>query len=240
MNIAESEHIVSWGFWFITFLILHFTFGGVALLTFWIPLSTVKGSQKHIVGGVTVLISVLVAVVCSFILIFMQRFDPVDVSPSLSQTLFYLYLGLFSLITGWHGIRVYLMQKNAAPYFIAIEKIAALFSLFFGMITFLAGFLENNYLYAFLPIVGIGLAIYQYRFWHFWPYEDFNILINEHMRSMITTIITTWTAFSVIVLSKFFRINQEAPILWLTPSLVFIPLIFYWKYRIKNNLIRNQ
>lgn len=233
MNIPASEHIVSWGFWYLSLLIIHVMAGGIAMITFWIPLATIKGSPRHIAAGAIFLCSLATAILCAIGMIIMQTFDPVNPIPSIAHTLFFLYLCIFIFSAGWHGVRVYTMAEKPSSLALSAEKVQDLFSLFFGLAASLFGFLEGNWLYGLFPLIGVSLAIQQYRFWCGWPYENFKIVMNEHMRSMLSCVIAAFTAFNVIVVSDFLRISSFTIILWILPMIVFLPVMYYWKRRIK-------
>ncbi|MFA6916462.1 MAG: hypothetical protein WC222_08705 [Parachlamydiales bacterium] len=233
MNIPGAEKVLSWEFWFTMALCVHLIAGTVALLSFWVPLVTAKGSKLHIHSGMTFIASVGVTVACGVIMTVMHHFDPLNPPASIAKTAFFLYLCLFTLGAAWHGLRVYLL-KPPAPQQVIMEKFNAAFIIFFGLLTALTGLKEGNMLYTLFPFIGIGLGIKQYLFWNTWPPEKFTDLMIEHMRSMISCVIASLTAFCVIAVPRIFGANPESLILWFGPTVALVPLIIYWQIRLKN------
>ncbi len=235
MNIPATAHIITWETWFTMILIVHVLAGFLALATFWIPLATVKGSSRHIFGGLFFLGAVGVAVICGIIMTLMRIRDPINPLPSLAHTTFFLYLCLFTAMAGWHGFRVFYLTGKSSPVSVRIEIILSSIVGIAGLVTAAIGLLSGDLLYTLFPFIGIGLALRQLRFWSSWPYEKFSIVMEEHMVSMLTCIIATFTAFCVIALPRIVFIGQDSLILWFGPTIVFLPVIFYWKQRLKSS-----
>lgn len=234
MNIPGAEKVLSWEFWFTMVLCVHVVAGSVALLSFWIPLVSKKGSRLHIHSGMTFIASIGVVVACGVIMTLMHRSDPLNPPPSAAKTAFFLFLCLFTIAAAWHGLRVYHMQKAPGDYALFMEKFNSFIVVLFGISTAVLGFKEGNLLYTIFPAIGILIGLKQYFFWNGWPYAEFKTLMAEHMRSMITCVISSLTAFCVIAIPRFTGMNAESLILWFGPTVVFVPLIIYWQIRLKN------
>ncbi len=235
MNIAASEMILGWEFWFTSIMIVHILAGSVALLTFWIPLATVKGSRNHITSGIVFLFAMGVTVLCAVLLTVLRMKDPIGPIPSAGHTTFFLFLCLFTASAGWHGLRVFSLRKPPAAFPVAVEKFHAIFVGAFGVFTSMIGILEQNLLYVLFPVIGISLAVAQYLFWKDWPYQDFRILMKAHLRGMITCVIATITAFCVIALPRMAGIHGDSLFLWFGPTVVFLPFIYYWNNKLSGN-----
>lgn len=233
MNNIASEHILNWEFWFTSIFILYICAGIVALLSFWVPLATKKGGYNHITGGLVFLAAMGVTATCTVLMTLMRMQDPIAKTPSEGQTVFFLFLAFFMISSGWFGLRVYQLRKPPVGNAIHLEKFNAAILFFIGLYTSYLGIKEGNTLYTYFPLLGVALAAGQYHFWQNWPYEDFKILMRAHMRGMIACVVATLTVFFGILAPRFAWTNDDSLWLWFGPTIVFLPFLLYWNYKLR-------
>lgn len=234
MNVTISEDILKWEFWYTGLLFLHIVAGSIILATFWIPLVSKKGSVLHILTGRTFLSALVVVLICGAILAVMRMYDPISPPQSLAQTVFFLFICIFTGSAAWHAIRVYKLVKPEDAKAVSYERVVNVAIALFGLFSMVLGIMAKSWLFTLFPLIGIGLAISHWYYWITWPHPIFKDRMLEHMTSMISCVIATLTAFSVIALSDLLDLSGDSPILWWGPTVIFVPLILYWRNKIHN------
>lgn len=233
MNFTGAEHVLNWEIWYTSLLTLHVFAGITALLTFWIPLAVVKGSKLHIGSGIIFLVSIAIVVACGSIMAVMLMYDPIHPPQDRATTIFFLYICLFTASAAWHGIRVFQIGQHPSPPRIMAEKIQAILVGIVGAFVSFAGYAVGSLLLVIFPLIGIGLAIGQFNYWNNWPPASSKLVLREHSRAMITCVISTITAFCVIAVPRMTGWPGDSFLLWFGPTLVFLPIILYWRYRLR-------
>lgn len=204
-------------------LISHVLAGSIALITAFSALSTKKGSSKHVYFGRIYSGAMFYVVIGAFVL------SVIRPNP------FLFAIGLFSGYLVWTGFRR-ARYKNATLN--KIDKITTFIGLLIIFVLLCYGLfilLTKKSIGIVLIFFGLGMITF--------VMEDFKALkielykskyrIANHLQRMLGGTIATITA--VLVQQLVPRIqNSQIPefIIWIGPTLVLTPFIFYWSKKI--------
>lgn len=224
MNLSGAAYVLLWEFWFVMVLCVHMISGILALLTSWVPLTTLKGSHRHKSGGLAFVRAVTVMAITSVLITLMRKSNPIAPSTTLPILCFSLYISIFTAAMTWYGLRVIQTRRP----FSLFEKIIAIAFLIISAATSFYGVLQGYLLLSLFPIVGLILASLELYRWQVIPRETSVGSLRHHYTSMLLAVIGAWTTFAVITLPLFIDISPLSTWLWSIPAIVFLPLLFYW------------
>jgi uncharacterized membrane protein len=204
---------------------LHIAAGFTALLIFWIPIVTKKGSPLHTrVGWVYIWAMTVVAISALVMGTYRIFFDPQADAERQDFSLFLIFIAILSSASAWFGIRVLRHKKRTG---IHTHKLDLFFSLLLfggGIAVSAYGFVRHFPLIAWFPLIGVGLGFNQLRYWLTPPKTKMGWLF-EHLSSMMGCCIATITAFTVFGAPRLLHVSSVHPLLWFLPTMVIVPLI---------------
>ena len=216
------------------FLILHISAGFSALLTFWLPLVLKKGGKWHILIGWFFVAMMAIVSVTATGMAFLRIFIQSDTTPErFSFSIFLLFIAVLSSSTAYYGLRVLRFKRKAHQHHHFGDLAFSCFLFLAGLSCSIYGFTSGNTLISFFPFIGIFLGLGQLAYWlRPMPYKNSWLL--EHIQGMIACSISKVTAFTVFGAPRLLGGNFRSIYLWILPTIVLVPLIFYFsrKYRI--------
>jgi uncharacterized membrane protein len=195
-----------------TIILIHATFGGLALLTGLIAIIAKKGSPIHKKSGLFFFYSMLIsAIIAMFVAVLPKHESP-----------FLFSIGIFSsylILTGFRAMRF----KKAIPD-LKMDKIISMVMLATGILMILLPLILTKSINIVLAVFGAIGAILSFR--DLKLYQNHEKLksgwLKLHLGKMIGGYIASVTAF-VVVNNYFSGIYN-----WFIPSIIGVPYIFYW------------
>ncbi|HYF52027.1 MAG TPA: hypothetical protein VEJ63_21640 [Planctomycetota bacterium] len=220
-------------------LMLHTLSGVGGLIAFWIAVVARKGGAVHLGAGKAFVLAVYTSVATGFVRCvtviarpeqYVNTGSPEDSLRAMealrSTYLFLAYLGLVTLATVRHGVRV--VQTRNAPDRLRSHGDAALnlLTLLSAAAMLVLGFLQSQMLFIAMSPIGILIGAGNLRY-SFRPPPERMGWWYEHMGSMLGAGIAMHTAFLVFGLRRF--VVLELGVLpWIAPTLVGVPVIYIW------------
>lgn len=200
------------------FLILHIASGFSALASGLVAIITKKGHKPHrFAGKIYVVCMLLVAISAIFISV-------------AKQNTFLLHIAIFSFLMTYSGYRA-VTKKLAPPAF--IDWLVLIIGLANGVFMILS----LNLILTVFGIVLVSLALGDVKlFINLLRQKEINSFqwLARHISMMLGSYIATTTAFLVVNFN-----TNPAWLLWLAPTFIGTPLIFYWINKLrKEHLIK--
>lgn len=225
----------------------HIILGAVGLALFWLPLLTKKGQKLHrLFGRVFEAVAWGVIGLAGFgVISYLLRFWLSDFSwqENLSEFSLILMLGglTFTAMTMLYQGRAALRSKDnviKARSFFFLSLHFALFVMSLSLIIFALIIKPPNFIIVLITsLFGIAVAHDGYQFVkrdiirkQDWVYA--------HLNGMMGTGLAFYVAFGVFGAKHFFRLESEAAgwinaLPWLLPICVIVPIMMFWKRRVK-------
>lgn len=208
-------------------LYLHIACGTLALLSGTINMVRKKGDKLHTQIGLVFLYSLLSTGFCSFVLAIIH------------PSLFLFMVGVFTIHlvgTGQRYLSLKQLHNNQQAQLVdwallAMMGITALVLLGYGVT-----YLVQGSLFGLVYIVfgNLGLrSVYNDIKNYQGKITNQNYWLVLHLQRMIGGYIAAITAF-LVVNSKYFPDAIQGTILWLLPTIIFVPLMIVWSRKIKN------
>lgn len=200
-------------------LFSHIICGGMALITGLIALSTVKGGRVHRSAGKIFVIDMMIVSFSAFFISIAKHLD------------FLLAISIFSFYMNYTGYRV---MKNRTGKFtwydwipVALSICTAIYMLIsYKIVLVVFGIILTSFLFRDVRLQAQGEEAIK---------ASRRAKVLTHISRMVGTYIATVTAFLVV------NINFVRPgwILWLLPTALGTPFIFYWsrRWQIKLKLV---
>ncbi|PKL77645.1 MAG: hypothetical protein CVV25_14040 [Ignavibacteriae bacterium HGW-Ignavibacteriae-4] len=189
-------------------LVLHVVFGGSALVLGLFSTSSQKGKKLHKKSGFYFFISMLIVSITAIVL------------SSIKGSTFLFHIGIFSLYMNYSGLRAIRNKKLTPSTSDWIVNIASLIN----TILMIASF---ELVLVIFGLISLQLVYSQLRLFYFHirnkEIPRMTWLV-QHIGMMVGTYISTFTAFLVV------NVNFISPawIVWILPTVIFTPMIFYW------------
>jgi hypothetical protein len=215
--------------------ILHILAGFIALVIFWIPLITQNSSKLHRRSGWIYTFAML-GVAISAVTLAIIRIAGWQESTS-AQIEFAWFLMLIAWLSGsaaWHGLVVlqakwwkqFPLRLNAITIFLA--GVLALS----GVGVMIYGWMEENSLLQWFPLVVISLSVLQLRMLWKRTRVQLNVWrMAEHISGMVGCGISTITAFTVFAFPRLLGWESAPLWMWLLPIVILTPVIFIATYK---------
>lgn len=229
MSFLKLTGPISWLF------LLHAVVGTVALASLFIPLLTRKGGKAHRRMGWVFTAFMALAVFSAYGLTSWRIFW--DTSMPERSKLFSVFLFYVATLTGaslWQGILV-LRSKARQTASKEVKHLGPSSFLFVtGVTVCVLGLMRHHVLLIGFSLVGIYVASSQLKYWLTKPSGKMHWWF-AHMEAMFAASIAAVTAMAVTALPKLLPSEYSLPLMvWLAPTLVGVPLLFFWKRFYKN------
>jgi hypothetical protein len=209
---------------------LHVASGFIALLSFWVPLLTRKGSVWHRRAGWLYTFTMLSVSLTAALMAFVRL---VGWKPSTGEELqfawFLLLLAIVALASGWQGIVV--LRRNWWQNRTALLEVlttSMILLLGFGSVALsVYGWMNSDWLLAFFPLfVGLSLAVQlSLMLWRRLRDRENVWRMREHIAGMVGCGITTITAFVVFAAPRLLAWESAPLWMWLLPTFILTPFI---------------
>ncbi len=207
---------------------IHIAAGSVALVCFWVPLVVTKGNRKHRrVGRVYVWAMFVAAATAIAIAPIRMAERPVE---RWGYPLSLAYIAVLSFASAFYGVRVLGQEKRTGPNTSVVDLAVPTLLAVGAVGIFAYGVTTGFRLGLFFAPIGLLVAIPQLRSLRAAPSEKRWWLV-DHLVSMIGSCIATVTAFLVVNAGRF--LPGYTMLAWLTPTIVGVPLIAYWRRSFK-------
>lgn len=209
----------------------HAFVGFVALIFFWVPMVTRKGSRIHRNGG-WIYTWAMGFVSLSALIMAVIRISGLKVSTEEEYQFawFLLLIAWLSASAGWHGLIV-LQTHWWKQFAMRINVVGIIIAGVLGVGSLLIiayGWSVQNVLLKWFPLVGLNLAISQFLMLRSRTQMSPKVWrMREHISGMIGCGIATVTAFTVFGAPRLMGWSEAPLWLWLTPIAVLVPLIVY-------------
>jgi hypothetical protein len=225
----------------------HILFGALGLVLFWFPLLTAKGQKRHrMFGRIFEAVAWIVVSLAGFgVMSYLIRFGLSDFSleESLSEFSLILMLGgltltaMAMLYQGRAALKIKVSPKKKIGFFWALHLtlvVTSIALLIFGLI-----YRPPNFIVLIITST-LGLIVvndgYQFIKADIVKRENW---IYAHLNGMMGTGLAFYVAFGVFGSKYFFDTDTEKSgwanaMPWLLPLLVIIPLMVYWKQRVRS------
>jgi uncharacterized membrane protein len=201
-------------------LIVHIAAGFTALFTGLIAIIAKKGLKLHRTNGKIYFWSMLIVAITAAAMSLMKELS------------FFLMLSMFSFYSSYTGFRVIRNKDRVANWLDWSLLAGAVLTVSFMMVSgniilMVFGFIFGSFLFS--DVRDFLTSKFQQTKSRGW------LII--HIARMLAAYIGTVTAFCVVNFSRFFHDNWTL-IVWLGPTAIGTPLIFYWinKYTIKRKM----
>lgn len=200
------------------FLFLHIVAGGTALFAAGAALGCAKGAAWHRRAGLTYVAAMLAVTLTTFVLV------------ALRPNLFLFVIGVFSfylVFTGWRAGA----QRDGRPRWTdhltgAAMALTGAAMLAIGAAQLVAAGGGEPVILLVFGSIGLTLALSDWRDWRRGPITG-KARIARHLTRMLAGSVATITATVVVNLSFL-----PPLVLWLGPTILVTPLIFWWNARI--------
>jgi uncharacterized membrane protein len=207
---------------FIPFLIIHIVMGALSLMTGTLNILFKKGTTQHKTVGKVFVISMLIS---SFTALILSIYD---------DNLFLLIIGIFTIYMIATGTRFLKIKKRVQFKRLKYSDwVLTLLMLFFSIFLLTNGIQKilNGFQFGIVPIVfsliSLFMVIQDIRiFMGLSRFKNFGLLI--HIQRMIGAYIASLTAFLVVNVEF-----STAFVVWLLPTLIFLPLIIIWSRKMR-------
>lgn len=203
------------------FLVIHIIAGTIGLLSGTINIIAKKGDKRHRLVGKFFLYSMLTVGVSAFVL------------STLHKNYFLFIVGVFTFYMAATGDR-YLSLKglNSGQKSKLIDWLLTIFMLLFGLAFIVFGIYHltrsNTFGIVFIVFGFIGLRMVASDIKNYnGKSESANYWLTAHLQRMIGAYIAALTAF-LVVNSKYFEGLIPGYVIWLLPTVIFVPLIVKW------------
>ncbi|MES2746080.1 MAG: hypothetical protein V4655_11675 [Bdellovibrionota bacterium] len=203
------------------------------MLAFTIPLFSTKGGALHRRSGWIFSVSMIIVALSAFLLApWRIFFDPEGSENSRAFAYFLFFIAIFSLTCLQQGLLV-LRHKSRTEKTISIAALALPSALVLSAAGVLAlGLNNSNWLYIVFSFLSLRIAIKQIRYWlkpsiHSKDWWFF------HLENMFICCISTVTAFTVTALPRLFPNMPASQGLWLAPTILMVPWMFWFIARYK-------
>jgi hypothetical protein len=203
---------------------LHIGFGGLSLLSFWIPWAVRKGGLAHRRAGWVYTLSMGVVATSSVTLAVLRLTDSnPDNDPA---AIFLGSLGVLAIATALHGLGT--LRRGGGWRVASLSSCVALVLSGSGLV--LTGVRLERPLFLIFGALSVVTAARQLRFTLRPPASRLAFVL-EHLRAMGATCIATVTAF-VVVNAQTLGVAQYQLVVWLTPGVVGGVAIAWWRRRL--------
>lgn len=223
---------------FKTFLLVHIFFGFLAIFIFWIPLIAKKGQRLHISAGLSYVVAMSTVILTAIILCTLRLSDPDLPSKRQQFAWFLLFICVLAGTSAWYGLRVWQYSLRNQPHKNPIDLTMSSLLLFSSLAMMVYGYLHQNALLTYFPLIGVFLGSSQLVYWLSAPQRS-NHAWFQHMKGMFSCVIATITAFTVIGFPRILHINSENWLLWFGPSLILVPILIVWMQYYKRKFYKN-
>lgn len=207
-------------------------FAGFASLVLGIALATFikKGNRTHITLGRIYFWSMTWVFISALIIITFIRYN-----------LFLLMIAFFSFLMVYAGMRI-LKRKNG-PSLMDISVVLATigvagFAIYKSIVYWMTnGFETIVFLIFFFGIFSINTAYKEFVIWRKKEINKIDVIL-YHIQSMLGSFIAAVTAFMVFTGSRMLDFGAASWVLWIMPTFVMTPLIFYWSEKFSKKPIK--
>ena len=204
---------------------LHIVSGFLALLIFWIPIVTKKGSKVHRRSGwIYVAAMIGVSITALFMGIYRLALDTTYPPEDIPFSWFLIFIAILSGAAAWYGIRVLRHKRRTSPHRNKIDLFFPTLLLTSGIAISIYGWLIDFSLLKYFPIVGIFLGGIQLQYWLSSPVRNSHWIV-EHIVGMLSCCIATVTAFTVFGAPRLLQAESVSLLVWVAPTIIFVPLI---------------
>jgi len=212
--------------------ILHVTAGFVALLVFIIPLVTKKGGRYHTRAGWVYVGAMVTVSLTAWTIAAGQLLDAT--SDRHTSAAFLGFLGVLSADVLWFGLRAVRFPARKERHKKSIDLFAPAITILLALGVIAIGIRSGNILLSAFPLLGVLLGAQQITYWRSVPEHKSHSVV-AHISGMISAVIGTLTAFAVFGGPRLMG-QQNAPVwLWIAPTIVLVPLIFYFQKSYKKS-----
>jgi len=228
MSFFNIDNPIKW------FLLAHIFGGGLALLTFLIPLITKKGGKLHGKAGWVYVSSMLLVCVSSLVITpWRVFFDEQRVESSIIFSLFLFFITVFTITSLSNGMSV-LKEKKRAYKSTKIKHIGmSLFLVILALVIQYIGLVKKNNLLFYFPFLAHVTAFGQLKYWLKAPAEKMHWWY-FHMNQMFVACIATLTAFLVTALPRLVpSLGSQSILMWIAPGLILGTIANRWTAKYK-------
>lgn len=225
-------------------LMLHIVAGALALVLFWGPMLTKKGSRWHRrsgnwYSGLLHVIALSGMLMCSMVLLdpayfkaasFSNAPDPAKVAANIRA--FWTFLGVLSLLS-WVAIRQAILVLRSGPGRQLLRTVSHLLPLAAlpcsGLYLLYLGLSRQQPLFIAFALIAIVTATNMLRF-IFKAEVSKMAILREHLGSMLGTAIAIYTAFSVFGGRELLALSAQGQVVsWLAPSVIGIIFTLWYQ-----------
>jgi len=213
---------------------LHIVCGFMALVSMVVPVATKKGGRVHRRSG-RVYVGSMAGVVVSALTICALRL----MEPSADHQ-GALFLGLVGVLAGantLYGVRVLQQKSRKEPHRDLFDRGVAAVAVAVGGMGTLFGFYAGHPLFIAFGLLTVSLGVGQLREMAA-PWKDKKAWLVSHLSNMFAACIATTTAFLVVNQPRLpTEVAELVPplVIWLTPTVVGSPMIFWWSRRVRSS-----
>lgn len=230
---------------FHTLIALHIAFGGVGLISFWVPVIGKKGAKNHRKWGKLFWFTIMVAGSLAVCLSLLTLYDPLATHPHLVDRgatfvrgifgVMMLYLAILTLNLAWYGLETI---KNKAEH--ARNKTGLNFWLqplliMAALGCAIEGVLIGQYLMVGMSMIGFATAGTNL-FFMFTKSPAPKEYLKEHVKAIVGSGISVYTAFFAFGAVRFMPEMALHPGLWSIPLVVGLSIILFHHRKIALSL----
>jgi hypothetical protein len=231
--------------WFHALINVHIATGAVGLVAFWVPVIAKKGSFWHRRAGQVFTVCMLVAGAAAVLMSICTVVDPMGTHPQLLTHEVFSNPAVVRAVFGWMMLGLAILTLNLAWYgwqCVRHKRNQAAqrgwINLALQAATFVAatnaawqGFLIGTPLMLGMSIVGwatVGTNLY----FLYHPKPAPNAWLKEHIKALVGTGISVYTAFFAFGAVRTFPALALHPVLWAIPLTVGLGLIVYHQRKV--------
>jgi hypothetical protein len=221
---------------FHTLIAIHIAFGGVGLVSFWVPVVGKKGAKNHRLWGKVFWTTIMVAGCVALCLASLSLYDPLATHPHLTDRgapfvrgifgVMMFYLAILTLNLAWYGLETiknkFHHDRNRKGLNLWLQPLLILASLACAI----EGLLIGQYLMVGMSVIGFATAATNLAFM-FNKTPQPKDYLKEHVKAIVGCGISVYTAFFAFGAVRVMPSMALHPGLWSIPLVVGLSIILY-------------
>jgi hypothetical protein len=221
---------------FHTLIAIHIAFGGVGLISFWVPVIGKKGAKNHRNWGKVFWTTIMGAGCVALCLASLTLYDPlathphlVNHGPSFVRGIFgvmMFYLAILTLNLAWYGLATIKNKANHARNKTGLNLWLQPLLILAAIGCAVEGILIKQYLMIGMSMIGFATAGTNLAFM-FNPRPAAKDYLKEHVKAIVGSGISVYTAFFAFGAVRFMPEIALHPGLWSVPLVTGLAIILY-------------
>jgi hypothetical protein len=226
---------------------IHIAFGGVGLISFWVPVVGKKGAKNHRLWGKIFWTTIMVAGCVALCLASLTLIDPLATHPHLVDRgapfvrgifgIMMFYLAILTLNLAWYGLLTIKNKANHSANRTGLNLWLQPLLIAAAITCAVEGILIKQYLMVGMSIIGFATAATNLVFM-FKAKPAPKEYVKEHVKAIVGCGISVYTAFFAFGAVRFMPSMALHPGLWSVPLVVGLSIILYHHRKIGLSLKR--